>query len=211
MKIIFATGNKGKLREAAEILGEGYELVSPADMGILEDIEETGATLEENSLIKAEYIYSRTGMNCFADDTGLEVDALDGAPGVHSARYASEIAERDGDHEKAAKVDHDFSANIEALLGELAKCPDKPRTARFRSVVTLIWNGERHSFEGKFEGRIATERTGTNGFGYDPVFLADACPDHSVAELPEEFKNEHSHRGKSLREMAAWLKDHSQI
>lgn len=195
MKIVFATGNKGKLREAAEILGPGYDIVSPADLGIYEDIEETGETLEENSLIKAEYIHSRTGMNCFADDTGLEVDCLGGAPGVHSARYAT-----DG---------HDFAANMDKLLSEMAKHPGESRTARFRSVVTLIWNGEKHLFTGTFEGRIAEERAGCGGFGYDPVFISDICPDHTVAELPETFKNEHSHRGKALRAMAAWLKDNT--
>lgn len=192
MKIIFATGNKGKLREAAEILGDGFELVSPADLGITEDIEETGETLEENSIIKAEYLYSRTGMNVFADDTGLEVDALGGAPGVHSARYATE--------------GHDFNANMDKLLSELSKHPGEPRTARFRSVVTLILNGEKHFFEGRMEGRIAMAKAGTQGFGYDPVFIPDLYPDHTVAELGEDVKNEISHRGKSLREMAAWLK-----
>lgn len=193
MKIIFATGNKGKLREAAEILGDGFELVSPADLGITEDIEETGETLEENSIIKAEYLYSRTGMNVFADDTGLEVDALGGAPGVHSARYATE--------------GHDFNANMDKLLSELSKHPGEPRTARFRSVVTLILNGEKHFFEGRMEGRIAMAKAGTQGFGYDPVFIPDLYPDHTVAELGEDVKNEISHRGKSLREMAAWLKE----
>lgn len=193
MKIIFATGNKGKLREAAEILGDGFELVSPADLGIMEDIEETGETLEENSIIKAEYLYSRTGMDVFADDTGLEVDALGGAPGVHSARYATE--------------GHDFNANMDKLLFELSKHPGEPRTARFRSVVTLILNGEKHFFEGKMEGRIAMTKAGTQGFGYDPVFIPDLYPEHTVAELGEDVKNEISHRGKSLREMAAWLKE----
>lgn len=192
MKIIFATGNKGKLREAAEILGEGYELVTPASLGITEDIEETGETLKENSIIKAEYLYKRTGMDCFADDTGLEVDALGGAPGVHSARYAT-----DG---------HDFDANIEKLLAELAKHPGEPRTARFKSVVTLIWKGEQHYFEGTLEGHIAESRLGSNGFGYDPVFIADEYPDQTVAELPDDTKNAISHRGKSLRAMAEWLK-----
>ena len=130
MKIIFATGNKGKLREAAEILGGGFALLSPADLGITEDVEETGDTLLENSVIKANYIYARTGLDCFADDTGLEVDALGGAPGVHSARYATE--------------GHDFEANIDKLLAELEKHPGEPRTARFRSVVTLIFKGEYH-------------------------------------------------------------------
>ena len=194
MKIIFATGNKGKLREAAEILGDGFELSSPADLGITEDIEETGETLEENSVIKAEYIYGRTGLNCFADDTGLEVDALGGAPGVHSARYASE--------------GHDFNANIDKLLAELSKHPGEPRTARFRCVVTLIVDGEKHFFEGCVNGRIAEAREGTQGFGYDPVFIPDEYPDHTMAYLGEDVKNAISHRGQSLRAMAAWLKEH---
>ena len=193
MKIIFATGNKGKLREAAEILGGGFTLLSPADMGITEDIEETGDTLQENSVIKADYIHARTGMDCFADDTGLEVDALEGAPGVHSARYAT-----DG---------HDFDANIDKLLAELAKHPGEPRTARFRSVITLVFKGEYHFFEGTLEGIIALARRGTNGFGYDPVFIPYDYPDNTVAELDDETKNAISHRGKALRAMAEWLRE----
>ena len=193
MKIIFATGNKGKLREAAEILGGGFTLLSPADMGITEDIEETGDTLLENSVIKADYIHARTGMDCFADDTGLEVDALGGAPGVHSARYAT-----DG---------HDFDANIDKLLAEMAKHPGEPRTARFRSVVTLVFKGEYHFFEGTLEGIIAPARRGTNGFGYDPVFIPYDYPDNTVAELDDETKNAISHRGKALRAMAEWLRE----
>ena len=192
MKIIFATGNKGKLREAAEILGEGFTLMCPADLGITEDIEETGETLEENSAIKADFIHDRTGMDCFADDTGLEVDALGGAPGVHSARYATE--------------GHDFEANIDKLLTELEKHPGESRTARFRSVVTLIFKGERHAFEGTLEGVIAFARRGGNGFGYDPVFIPDEFPDNTVAELDDETKNAISHRGKALRAMAEWLR-----
>ena len=191
MKIIFATGNKGKLREAAEILGEGFTLMCPADLGITKDIEETGETLEANSLIKADYIHARTGLDCFADDTGLEVDALGGAPGVHSARYATE--------------GHDFEANIDKLLAELEKHPGEPRTARFRSVVTLIFKGERHIFEGSLEGVIAPARRGSNGFGYDPVFIPDCFPDNTVAELDDDTKNAISHRGKALRAMAEWL------
>ena len=192
MKIVFATGNKGKLREAAEILDGGFALLSPAELGITEDIEETGDTLKENSIIKADYIHARTGLDCFADDTGLEVDALGGAPGVHSARYATE--------------GHDFEANIDKLLAELAKHPGEPRTARFRSVVTLIWKGERHFFEGTLEGVIAPARKGDNGFGYDPVFIPDCYPDRTVAELDDEAKNAISHRGKALRAMAEWLR-----
>ena len=193
MKIVFATGNKGKLREAQEILGPDFEIVTPRELGITEDIPETGETIEENSLQKVNYIRERTGLDCFADDTGLEVDALGGAPGVHSARYAT-----DG---------HDFNANIDKLLSELAKHPDEPRTARFRCVVTLIVGGEKHFFEGRVDGRIAIERAGADGFGYDPVFIPDAYPDKTFAQLGEPVKNALSHRGQSLRALAAWLKD----
>lgn len=195
MKIVFATANKGKLREAAEILGPDFELISSAQAGIDEDIEETGETLEENSEIKAEYVHSRTGLDCFADDTGLEVDCLGGAPGVHSARYATE--------------GHDFNANIDKLLLEMEKHQGESRKARFRSVVTLIWNGEKHTFTGSFEGSIAEGKSGNGGFGYDPVFVSDLCPGKTVAELPESFKNEHSHRGKALRAMVLWLKENA--
>ncbi len=204
MKLLFATGNRGKLREAREILESLVDVVSSADMGITSEPEENGATLMENSIIKARYVHALSGMDCFADDTGLEVDALGGAPGVHAARFAQDIAMRDG---LPAAPDHDFGANIDALLKELDKHPGEPRTARFRSVVTLIINGEEHFFEGTLEGRIASVRSGDGGFGYDPVFIADEYPDRSVAQLPEETKNAISHRGKALRDMARWLKD----
>ena len=191
MKMIFATGNKGKLREAAEILGEGYELVTPAQMGITEEIPETGDTLQENSLQKAEYLYKKTGLDCFADDSGLEVDALGGAPGVHSARYAG-----DG---------HDFQANIDKLLAELDKRPGEARTARFRSVVTLLINGEPHYFDGTLEGVIGTERAGNGGFGYDPVFIPEMYGGRTLAQVSEEEKNAVSHRGQAIRAMASWL------
>ena len=202
MKLLFATGNRGKLREAREILGDSVEVIAPFELGITEEPDETGLTLEENSIIKAEFIHALSGMDCFADDTGLEVDALGGAPGVHAARFAADIARRDG---LPAPADHDFSANIDALLSELAKHPGEPRTARFRSVITLIINGKRHFFEGVLEGHIAYARSGSGGFGYDPVFVADEYPDRSVAELPQEVKNAISHRGKSLRALAQWL------
>lgn len=195
MKIIFATGNKGKLREASEILGEAYELVTPADLGIMEDIPETGDTLRANSIQKAEYLYRKTGLDCFADDSGLEVDALGGAPGVHSARYAG--------------GEHDSEANIDKLLEELEKHPGEPRTAHFRTVVTLIKDGEQHYFEGSVDGSIATSRRGTGGFGYDPVFAADVYGGKTFAELPEDAKNVISHRGQALRTMAEWLKENS--
>ena len=195
MKIVFATGNAGKLREASEILGPGYELTTPAALGITEDIPETGNTLKENSIQKAEYLHDRCGLNCFADDTGLEVDALGGAPGVHSARYAT-----DG---------HDFNANIDKLLRELEGIPFEKRTARFRNVVTLIIDGEKHFFEGRVEGHIASERAGVAGFGYDPIFIPDGFDGRTMAELGEDIKNRISHRGQSLRAMAAWMETNS--
>ena len=211
MKIIFATSNKGKLREAAEVLGPDYEIVSPASLGITEDIPETGSTLQENSLQKAQYLFERTGLPCFADDTGLEVDALGGAPGIYSARYAG--------------PGHDHNANMAKLLAELAKLEDRgafppdplrreaptgmvSRRARFKTVVTLILaDGQPRFFEGTCEGSIATEKRGSGGFGYDPVFLPDAYPGRTLAEVSEEEKNAVSHRGRAVRAMADWLKN----
>ncbi|MCR5003229.1 MAG: RdgB/HAM1 family non-canonical purine NTP pyrophosphatase [Bacteroidales bacterium] len=195
IQIIFATGNKGKLREAGEILGEDYALISPRDLGIDEDIPETGTTLKANSLQKAQYLFDRTGKNCFADDTGLEVDALDGAPGVYTARYAG------------GEKGHDFNANMDKLLSELAKKPGCDRSARFVSVVTLFLDGKTYFFEGEMKGKIAMSKAGCGGFGYDPVFIADEYPDRTVAEITEEQKNEISHRGKALRAMAEFLKN----
>ena len=206
MKIVFATGNKGKLREAAEILGDGFELSTPADFGITEDIPETGSTLMANSLQKAVYLYDRCGCDCFADDTGLEVEALGGAPGVYTARYAGE--------------GKDFNANMDKVLYELqvAECEANmaagmglhvkkvSRRARFKSVITLIVHGQKKFFEGTLEGVIAREKSGTGGFGYDPIFIADEFPGMTLAEITEEQKNDISHRGKALRAMAAWLK-----
>ena len=205
MKIVFATGNGGKLREASEILGEGFELVTPAQSGISEEIPETGKTLKANSVQKAQYIWDRCGQACFADDTGLEVDALGGAPGVYTARYAGE--------------DKDFNRNMDKLLYELSvleteasmaasvglKMRPVSRRARFRSVVTLILDGERHIFEGTLEGTIARAKAGNGGFGYDPVFIPDEFPDRTLAEITEEQKNAISHRGKALRAMAEYL------
>ena len=191
MKILFATANRGKLREAAEVLGPGFEIVSPLDLGITEDIPETGSTLQEKSLQKAQYIFDRTGLPCFADDTGLEVDALGGAPGIYSARYAG--------------PGHDSEANMDKLLTELSRLEN--RGARFRTVVTLILaDGQPRFFEGVCEGSIAREKSGCSGFGYDPVFLPDAYPGRTLAEVSEEEKNAVSHRGKAIRAMAEWLR-----
>ena len=205
MKIVFATGNKGKLREAAEILGEGFELTSLPDVGIYEDVPETGNTLRANSLQKAQYVYENCGCDCFADDTGLEVDALGGAPGVYTARYAGD--------------DKDFNKNMDKVLYELARLEGeravassmglkmKPftRRARFKSVVTLMLDGKPHFFEGTLEGVIAHEKSGNGGFGYDPIFIADEFPGMTLADISEEQKNDISHRGKALRAMAEWL------
>ena len=205
MKIVFATGNPGKLREASEILGEGFELVTPAEAGIPEDIPETGETLRANSLQKAQYIYEKTGLDCFADDTGLEVEILAGAPGVHTARYG-------GPQKNPAD-------NIAKLLAEMARreheasiarnygiaTPKATRKARFRTSVTLILHGEKHFFDGIMEGRIAQAKAGKGGFGYDPVFIPEGY-DVTAAEITEEEKNAISHRGKALRAMAEYLK-----
>lgn len=196
----------GKMREAREIL-QGYELLCPAELGITDELPETAMTLKENSVQKAEALYALCGLDCFADDSGLEVDALGGAPGAHAARYAADVARRDG---LPLPADHDFDKNIETLLRELEKHPGEPRTARFRTVVTLIIGGRKYFFEGTMEGRIATSRSGGGGFGYDPVFVADECPGCSVAELPEDLKNSISHRGKALRAMALWLQENRQ-
>ena len=192
MKIVFATANAGKLREAAEVLGPDFEIVSLAQAGITEDIPETGSTLQENSLQKAQYLFERTGLPCFADDTGLEVEALGGAPGIYSARYAG--------------PGHDHQANMAKLLKELGDRDD--RRARFRTVVTLILaDGQPRFFEGVCKGSIGREKRGSGGFGYDPVFLPDAYPGRTLAEVSEEEKNAVSHRGQAIRAMAAWLKN----
>ena len=191
MKIVFATANAGKLREAAEVLGPDFEIVSLAQAGITEEIPETGKTLQENSLQKAQYLFERTGLPCFADDTGLEVDALGGAPGIYSARYAG--------------PNHDHQANMDKLLKELGATEE--RRAHFKTVVTLILaDGQPRFFEGTCEGSIARAKRGDGGFGYDPVFLPDAYPGRTLAEVSEEEKNAVSHRGQAIRAMAAWLK-----
>lgn len=184
MTLIFATGNKGKLIEAQEILGEGYEILSTASVGIEGEAEETGDTFEENSRLKARYVYERCHRDCFADDSGVVVDALNGAPGVYTARYAG--------------PDCNFDDNINKLLHELEGVPFEQRTARFVCVVTLIKDGVETQYRGKVEGKIAFERSGKGGFGYDPVFIPDEFPDKTMAELEEDVKNSISHRFHAL-------------
>ncbi len=189
MKIVFATNNKNKLEEIKDILGKDFEIVSLAEIGCHEDIPETGLTLEENARQKSTYIVEHYNHDCFADDTGLEVDALNGEPGVHSARYAE-------------GTDHDSEANMRKLLSKMSNVKD--RTARFRTVISLIINGVEHQFEGRVEGRIATEKHGTEGFGYDPIFIPEGY-DKSFAELGEEVKNQISHRARAVKKLAEYL------
>ncbi|MBR5465281.1 MAG: non-canonical purine NTP diphosphatase [Alistipes sp.] len=188
MKIIFATNNAHKLSEVQAVLGDGFELVTPRMCGVEEDIPETAETLEGNASQKAHYLYEKTGLDCFADDTGLEVEALDGEPGVHSARYAT-----DG---------HDFAANNRLLLKNMEG--QENRRARFRTVISLIEGGEEHLFEGIVEGRIIDHESGTEGFGYDPLFVPDGF-DRTFAEMTADEKNEISHRGRAVRKLVAYL------
>ena len=199
-RLIFATANPGKLREAREILEpHGFEVVSPYDLGLTKeqvDVEETGKTFEENAIIKVQNLWSLTGLPCFADDSGLVVDALGGAPGIYSARYAS----LDGSGE-----DHNFASNIDKLLHNLQGVTD--RKARFVCVVALaLPSAGIKTFKGTCEGRIAFEPAGRGGFGYDPVFIADAYPDRTLAEVDESAKNAISHRGNALAAMVDALK-----
>ena len=190
MKIVFATNNAHKLTEVQAVLGDAYTLVTPRDCGVTEEIPEDQETLEGNASQKARYLHRRTGLDCFADDTGLEVEALGGAPGVHSARYAT-----DG---------HDFAANNRLLLKNLEGAEN--RRARFRTVISLLLGGEEHLFEGIVEGRIIDREAGHEGFGYDPLFVPDDQPERAAADHPltsaemnAAEKNAISHRGKAIR------------
>lgn len=191
MKLVFATNNAHKLREVSQTIGECVELVSLAECGVVEDIPENEPTLEGNALVKARYIYSRTGQNCFADDTGLEVDALGGEPGVRSARYAT-----DG---------HDDEANKKLLLERLAD--EQNRAAQFRTAIALILDGKEYLFEGVVRGSISSEPRGDGGFGYDPLFIPEGY-DLSFAEMSAELKNAISHRGRAVAALADFLKQY---
>lgn len=197
MKIVFATNNQHKLDEIRNILGKDFEIVSLNEIGCHEDIPETGKTLEENAWQKANYIFNKYGLSCFADDTGLEVDALNGAPGVFSARYAGGEG-------------HDSEANMQKLLRELAE--NNNRKARFRTVIALILKDKsrgmederRESFEGIVEGHIAHEKSGAEGFGYDPIFVPDGY-NQSFAELGIDIKNQISHRARAVKKLAEYF------
>lgn len=193
MQIVFATNNQHKLSEIRSILGEKFDILSLADIGCHDDIPETADTLEGNALQKAQYIVERYGISCFADDTGLEVDALDGAPGVFSARYAGGEG-------------HDSEANMQKLLTELGE--NNNRKARFRTVIALLEkDGEKittHLFEGIVNGQITREKHGHEGFGYDPIFQPDGYDD-TFAQLGMDIKNQISHRARAVKKLAKYL------
>ena len=211
MKIVFATNNEHKLSEIRAILGPKFEVVSLADIGCHEDIPETGDTLEENALMKAEYIYDKYHLSCFADDTGLEVEALNGAPGVYSARYASleSVAT-----ESQQTLSHDSEANMARLLRELEN--NNNRKARFRTVIALIQKKDVcpcgctsikqiHKFEGIVNGEIIREKRGGEGFGYDPIFQPEGYTE-TFAELGADIKNKISHRARAVAKLAEFLR-----
>lgn len=189
MKLIFATANRHKLAEVQQMMPQAIELFTPNDFGITEEIPEDEPTLEANASAKAWYIYKKTGKNCFADDTGLEVEALNGEPGVRSARYA-------------AGEGHNSEDNMSLLLKNLAGNPN--RNARFRTVIVLIIDGEQHQFQGVVEGTIRTTKSGDEGFGYDPIFEPTGY-NITFAEMSSEEKNHISHRGRATAKLVEYL------
>ena len=190
MKLVFATNNQNKLSEVKKILGNQFEVMSLSEIGCKEDIPEKGQTLKENALIKAQYVYDKYHVNCFADDTGLEVDALGGAPGVYSARYAGGVG-------------HDSQANMKKLLHELENVDN--RKARFRTVIALIIDGKVNTFDGIVNGEIIREKRGGEGFGYDPIFEPEGY-NKTFAELGVDIKNQISHRARATQKLAEYLK-----
>ncbi|MBV8390142.1 MAG: non-canonical purine NTP diphosphatase [Mucilaginibacter sp.] len=188
LKLVFATNNRHKLEEVSHKIGDHFELLTLNDIGCTEDIEETGSTFKENATIKSKYVYDKYHLNCFGDDSGLVVDALNGEPGIYSARYAGEH----GNH----------AANIEKVLTGLAGVEN--RKARFVTVISLIWDGKEHVFEGVVEGTIRHETTGAGGFGYDPIFQPDGY-DITFAEMSMDEKNKISHRARAMEKLIAFL------
>ncbi|MEO1051806.1 MAG: non-canonical purine NTP diphosphatase [Bacteroidota bacterium] len=189
MKLCFATTNPGKIKDINTLLSGKLEVVGLKDIGCSEEIEETEDTMEGNSLLKAKYVFDHYKINCFADDSGLEVDALNGEPGVYSARYAG--PERDND------------ANIKLLLSKLEGVEE--RGAQFKSIVTLVMNGEVNQFEGIVRGTIINEKRGNQGFGYDPIFMPEGL-DRTFAEISIEEKNKMSHRRRAIDQLIEHLK-----
>lgn len=192
MKLVFASNNKNKIQEIQALIPKNIQIVSLEDIGCTEDIPETADTIEGNAILKANYVTEKYGYNCFADDTGLEVDALNGAPGVYSARYAGE--------------QKDANDNMDKLLSELE---DKSnRKANFKTVIALNLNGKQNLFTGIINGKIIEEKIGTNGFGYDPIFVADGY-EKTFAELTMEEKSTISHRGIAVKELILFLQKQS--
>lgn len=188
MTLVFASNNKHKIQEIKALLPNSFTIKSLEDIGCTEDIPETADTIEGNAILKANYVSEKYGLACFADDSGLEVNALNGAPGVYSARYAGE-----------QKNDND---NIEKLLTDLEGKAN--RKAQFKTVIALNFNGEQHLFTGIIKGKIISEKRGSNGFGYDPIFVAESF-DKTFAELTSEEKNSVSHRSQAVKELIKWL------
>ena len=187
-QLVFATNNAHKLDEVRKILGEKFNVLSLKEIGCNDDIAETAETFEGNALIKARYIHDKYGCDCFADDSGLEIDALGGAPGVYSARYAGEA--------------HDSEKNMAKVLEQLQG--EENRAARFRTVIALTLDGKEHLFEGEIAGRIIEERRGAGGFGYDPIFIPDG-ETRTFAEMDDAQKNGISHRARAVKKLVAFL------
>ena len=190
MKLVFATNNLHKLKEVQEMLSNTIEVLSLKDIGCFEDVEETETTLEGNARLKSAHITNNYGYNCFADDTGLEVDALDGKPGVYSARYAGEQRSSED--------------NMNLLLDNL-KDQDN-RAAQFKTIIALVIDKQKTLFSGICRGEIIKEKRGEKGFGYDPIFIPNASK-KTFAEMPQDEKAKHSHRGKAIRELIDYLKE----
>lgn len=190
MKLVFATNNRHKLDEVRAIVGDNIDILSLNDIDCHDDIPETAETLQGNALIKARYIYEKYGMDCFADDTGLEVDALGGEPGVYSARYAGDECNSE--------------ANMLKLLQNLTGKND--RKAQFRTVIALIINGEEKLFNGIVKGTITEEKMGSSGFGYDPIFIPEGYSE-SFAQMSSEMKNSISHRYRATEQLSIFLKE----
>jgi XTP/dITP diphosphohydrolase len=188
MKLIFASHNENKAKEIRSLLPDHIELFTLTDMQLLEEIPETAETLEGNALLKAAYVHERFGLNCFADDTGLEVHALNGAPGVYSARYAGSTK--------------DPEVNMALLLKNLAN--EEDRSARFRTSIALFWNGKKHFFDGIVNGHISKFRSGSDGFGYDPIFIPENST-RTFAEMTIHEKNQQSHRARALEKMIEFI------
>ncbi len=186
-QLVFATNNKHKIDEVQSKVNGNFKIVSLADIGCTEDIIEDGKTLDENASIKSAYIYKNYGKNCFGDDTGLEIEALNNEPGVYSARYAG---------------GRDSEKNIDLVLEKLRRIEN--RKARFRTVISLILDGQEHLFEGIVNGTITTERHGNAGFGYDPIFIPDGY-NRTFAEMSLDEKNQISHRGKAMEKLLVYL------